>query len=37
MVQKIVHDILTWKKNVYQGIDAIKEFKKGEDRTLAIK
>jgi hypothetical protein len=36
-VQKIVNDILAWRKNVYQGIEALQDFKKNEDRTLAIK
>jgi len=36
-VQKIVSEIITWKKNIYQGIEAIQEFKSNEDRTLAIK
>lgn len=32
-----MNEIITWKKNVYQGIEAIQEFKANEDRTLAIK
>jgi hypothetical protein len=27
-VQKIVSDIIAWRKNVYQGIEALQEFKK---------
>lgn len=32
-----MNEIITWKKNIYQGIEAIEQFKGGEDRTLAIK
>jgi hypothetical protein len=34
---KIVNDVLNWKKNIYQGIEALQEFKQKEDRKLAIK
>lgn len=36
-VQKIMSDIISWRKNIYQGIEALQEFKKNENRTLAIK
>ncbi len=34
---KIVNDVLNWKRNIYQGIEALQEFKQKEDRKLAIK
>ncbi len=36
-VQRIMSEVISWKKNIYQGIEAIQEFKGNEDRTLAIK
>jgi hypothetical protein len=32
-----MNDVINWKRNVYQGIEAIEEFKSMEDRTAAIK
>lgn len=33
----IMEDVMNWKKNVYQAIEALEEFKNNEDRLLAIK
>lgn len=32
-----MEDVLNWKKNIYQAIEALEEFKQSEDRLLAVK
>lgn len=33
----IMDDVMNWKRNVYQAIDALDEFKNNDDRLLALK
>ena len=35
--QRIMEDVLSWKKNIYQAIEALEDFKQNEDRLLAVK
>lgn len=32
-----MEDVTNWKKNVYQAIEALQQFKKDNDRLLAMK
>lgn len=34
---KIIEELETWKKNIYQAIESLEEFRKNDERSLAIK